>query len=372
MLDENEQAPASSTSPVSDPVMTTPMNNPVVPKYGRKHDTQNMVENTTDACLSEQEDDNTGQGYICPSSILKKDSGLTRGKQRCVHFPENLNIVSVRLYDVSDDEDSDADTVILYSDDEESLAGEDQQVPSNNFSESFSLFANDHDCSSSHPPSLSKVMNVDFKPQFCFPPALKIANYQLFDSPDEEEQMFEDMEISVVETDVAEVVTTMETEIEDSNCGLYDDVSSTTTPSEKVSSVEEPKEIEYCDARAMESHVGIDKDSSAEDTSRNNPDTAKMDMGTYSNSKQGDHPYTVKNESSCENHEYVENSADLEEDEDPENNMSVEMRSTISSRQDVTLSLRQDVTSSSLGRCGSQFLWRGRRPIDNMLIDEVL
>ena len=356
MLNENEQSPACSISPASDHVMTTTMNNPQL----------TMLANTTDVCLK-QEDDNTEQSYICPSSILKKDSGLTREKNRSVHFPENVNIVSVRFYDVSDDEDSDADTVILYSDDEDSL---DQQVPFNNFSESFT-FANDHDCSSSYPPSLSlsKVMNVNFKPQFCFPPALKIGNYQLFDSPDEEEQMFENMEISVEETDVAEGVTSTETEFEDSNCALYDDVStvspSAESESEKVSSVEEPKEIERSNARVVGSHVGINKNSSSEDACRNKPDTAEMDMGTCSDSKQGDHTYAVKNESSLEDHhEYVENNAGLKEHDDAGNKMSVETESMILSR--------QDVTSSSLGRCDSGLLWQGRRTIDSMLIDEVL
>ena len=76
-------------------------------------------------------------------------------------------------------------------------------------------------------------------------------------------------------------------------------------------------------------------------------------MGTCSDSKQGDHTYAVKNESSLEDHhEYAGNK------------MSVETESMILSR--------QDVTSSSLGRCDSGLLWQGRRTIDSMLIDEVL
>ena len=90
-----------------------------------------------------------------------------------------------------------------------------------------------------------------------------------------------------------------------------------------------------------------------------------MDMGTCSDSKQGDHTYAVKNESSLEDHhEYVENNAGLKEHDDAGNKMSVETESMILSR--------QDVTSSSLGRCDSGLLWQGRRTIDSMLIDEVL
>lgn len=102
------------------------------------------------------------------TSILKKDDSRVK---KTVHFPEN--IVSVKFYDLSDDEDSDNDTVIL-SDPEEDDS-RDQEVPFNTY--------NDYstDCYLLSPTSLS------FIPNFTFPPQLKINNCQLYEDIDDDD-----------------------------------------------------------------------------------------------------------------------------------------------------------------------------------------
>ena len=108
------------------------------------------------------------------TSILKKsDSGL----KKTVHFPKN--IVSVKFYDVSDEEESDNDTEILSDPEEDDL--KDQEVPFNTY--------DDYDPHCCHPTS------INFIPQFTFPPILKIANCHLYeDIDDHDEQIMAIME----------------------------------------------------------------------------------------------------------------------------------------------------------------------------------
>ncbi len=118
--------------------------------------------NKSEASSSQKEDHEL-------TSILKKnDNGL----KKAVHFPEN--IVSVKFYEVSDEEDSDNDTVILSDLEEDDLS--DQEVPFNTYG--------DYDSSCYHPSSTS----MNFIPEFTFPSALKIANNQLYDNIDDDDE----------------------------------------------------------------------------------------------------------------------------------------------------------------------------------------
>ena len=98
------------------------------------------------------------------ASILKKNDN---GIKKTVHFPEK--IVSVKFYDLSDDEDSDNDTLIL-SDPED----DDQEVPFNTYSD--------------YATHLLSSTSVGFMPNFTFPPVLKINDCQFYDDVDDDDE----------------------------------------------------------------------------------------------------------------------------------------------------------------------------------------
>ena len=103
------------------------------------------------------------------TSILKKDEN---GVKKTVHFPEN--IVSVKFYDLSDDEDSDNDTVILSDPEEDDLR--DQEVPFNTYSDySTNCY-------------LLSSTSVNFIPNFTFPTVLKTNNCQLYEDIDDDDE----------------------------------------------------------------------------------------------------------------------------------------------------------------------------------------
>ena len=103
------------------------------------------------------------------SSILKKSD---KQEKKAVHFPEN--IVSVKFYNISDDEDSDNDTLILSDPEEDDYC--DQEVPINTYDE--------YNINCYYPSST----NMDFIPQLMFPPVLKINNSQLYDGVDDDHE----------------------------------------------------------------------------------------------------------------------------------------------------------------------------------------
>jgi hypothetical protein len=104
-----------------------------------------------------------------PTSILKKEE--SEGPKKTVHFPEN--IVSVKFYEISDEEDSDNDTLILSDPEEDDLR--DQEVPAFNTSD-------DYDSNFCH------LSSTNFIPQFTFPPVLKIANCHLYENIDDHDE----------------------------------------------------------------------------------------------------------------------------------------------------------------------------------------
>ncbi|CAB4027459.1 Hypothetical predicted protein, partial [Paramuricea clavata] len=135
------------------------------------------------------------------TSILKKDDHQAK---KTVHFREN--IVSVKFYDISDEEDSDNDTVILSDPEEDDLR--DQEVPLNTY--------DDYNTNVYHPSST----NLNFIPQFTFPPVLKITNCELYDTiDDDDEQIMAIME----DNDGREQLRTNEIYLHDSVSGSQDD-----------------------------------------------------------------------------------------------------------------------------------------------------
>ena len=115
--------------------------------------------NQSEINISQNENENRNL-----TSILKKNDN---GIKKTVHFPEK--IVSVKFYDLSDDEDSDNDTLIL-SDPED----DDQEVPFNTYSD--------------YTTHLLSSTSVGFIPNFTFPPVLKINDCQFYDDIDDDDE----------------------------------------------------------------------------------------------------------------------------------------------------------------------------------------
>jgi hypothetical protein len=138
----------------------------------------NTISYTSSNATNPSETKSSHNEYYNLTSILKKDDNQVK---KTVHFREN--IVSVKFYDISDEEDSDNDTVILSDPEEDDLR--DQEVPFNTY--------DDYNTNVYHPSST----NLSFIPQFTFPPVLKITNCELYDTiDDDDEQIMAIMEDS--------------------------------------------------------------------------------------------------------------------------------------------------------------------------------
>ena len=129
----------------------------------------NTISYTSSNETNPSETKSSHKEYHNLTSILKKDDNQAK---KTVHFREN--IVSVKFYDISDEEDSDNDTVILSDPEEDDLR--DQEVPFNTY--------DDYNTNVYHPSST----NLSFIPQFTFPPVLKITNCELYDTLDDDDE----------------------------------------------------------------------------------------------------------------------------------------------------------------------------------------
>ena len=129
----------------------------------------NTISYTSSNETNPSETKSSHKEYHNLTSILKKDDNQAK---KTVHFREN--IVSVKFYDISDEEDSDNDTVILSDPEEDDLR--DQEVPFNKY--------DDYNTNVYHPSSTS----MNFIPQFTFPPVLKITNCELYDTLDDDDE----------------------------------------------------------------------------------------------------------------------------------------------------------------------------------------
>ena len=353
MLDKNYNHSLCSTFPTSTSEMPASSSN------------QESTKDNTPGALDDR--NNSKEPKIQPSSILKKDAKLARRKEIGVHFPEDL--VSMKVYDISDEEDSDSDSdTVILSDTEEKIT-RDQRVPSSNLYKFCSLFQNDDDCIPDFPSS--NAPDVDFKPQFSFPPAIKIANLQLLNSPNKEEQMLDSMEINEENSSVVEnVPVLMKTECENEACGFVDTLT-TTCPSknlnsEKISVREEPFEMQQFKTRVVENHSGGCEGSPGGDVNAINCDMVEMNAGTSFNVEKLPCSKELPECISVKNDEKITDKESLKEHEDRENKTHVARGSD-----PVPITTSKPDQTVFLGSCGSRLRWRGSRVMGTMLIDEV-